>query len=59
MGRPSKYTDEFRRDAVALYRASVGSRSIASVASELGVNHETLRGWVRQAEADAGSAPTG
>ncbi|GAA1121914.1 hypothetical protein GCM10009663_71800 [Kitasatospora arboriphila] len=41
MGRPSKYSDEFRRDAVALYRAAEGRRTFASVAKEIGVNHET------------------
>ncbi|MGW3045513.1 transposase, partial [Kitasatospora sp. NPDC001159] len=37
MGRPSKYSDEFRRDAVALYRASEGRRTFAAVAKEIGV----------------------
>ena len=45
----SKYTSEFRADAVALYHASPG-RTYASVAKDLGVNHETLRVWVRDAE---------
>lgn len=52
MGRPSKYSDEFRRDAVALYRASGGGRTFAAVAKEIGVNHETLRNWVRAADAE-------
>ncbi|MFI6449904.1 IS3 family transposase [Kitasatospora sp. NPDC050543] len=52
MGRPSKYSDEFRRDAVALYRASEGRRTFAAVAKEIGVNHETLRNWVRTADAE-------
>jgi transposase len=30
-------------------------RSIAAVAADLGINHETLRQWVRQDEADNGS----
>ncbi len=30
-------------------------RSIAAVAADLGINHETLRQWVRQDEADSGS----
>ena len=48
----SKYTAEFRADAVALYYANPG-RTYASVADDLGVNHETLRVWVREAEAAA------
>ncbi|WP_329536770.1 IS3 family transposase (plasmid) [Streptomyces sp. NBC_01450] len=47
----SKYSPEFRADAVALYHASPGG-TYASVAKDVGVNHETLRTWVR----DAGQA---
>ncbi|MGW3631642.1 transposase [Streptomyces sp. NPDC005122] len=43
----SKYSPEFRADAVALYHSSPGGR-YASVATGLGVNHETLRTWVRE-----------
>ncbi|MGP3938377.1 IS3 family transposase [Streptomyces sp. 6N106] len=45
----SKYSSEFRADAVALYHSSPGGK-YASVAKDLGVNHETLRIWVRDAE---------
>ncbi|MEV0495452.1 IS3 family transposase [Streptomyces atratus] len=45
----SKYSPEFRADAVALYHASPGG-TYASVAKDVGVNHETLRTWVRDAE---------
>jgi transposase len=48
LGRPSKYTEEFRRDAVALVRSS--GRPINEVARELGMSHETLRNWVRKQE---------
>lgn len=44
-----RYPAEFRADAVALVRSS--GKPIAQVAKELGVNHETLRTWVRAAEA--------
>ncbi|MFF2149709.1 IS3 family transposase, partial [Kitasatospora sp. NPDC058190] len=44
-----KYSAEFRADAVALYRSSPG-RTVASVAKDLGVNHETLRQWIKTAE---------
>ncbi|MET7852258.1 transposase [Streptomyces avermitilis] len=45
----SKYSPEFRADAVALYHSSAGG-TYASVAKDLGVHHETLRTWVRDAE---------
>src|SRR5215207_1074195 len=44
MGRPSKYPEDFRREAVALALSSDDSR--ASVARRLGVNETTLRNWV-------------
>ncbi|BCJ75189.1 transposase [Catellatospora sp. IY07-71] len=53
MARPSQYTEQFRKDAVALVRSS--DSPLRQIARELGVNHETLRGWVRAAErAEAG-----
>lgn len=50
MGRPSKYSPEFRRDAVALVVDSRPERTLADVARELGVNAETLRQWVAAAD---------
>ena len=44
MGRPSKYPEQFRREAVQMALASKDSR--ASVARRLGVNETTLRNWV-------------
>lgn len=55
MGRKSPYPEEFRKDAVALYRASGGKQTYAAVAADLGITGETLRTWVRK-EA-GGSAP--
>lgn len=53
MPRPSKYPEQFRRDAVELLRSS--GRTLRDVGRELGVNHETLRNWVNAAKrADAG-----
>lgn len=43
MSRPSKYPEQFRKDAVELVRTS--DRPLRQVARELGVNHETLRNW--------------
>jgi transposase len=53
MPAPKKYDDELRERAVRL--ALESQRPIAHVAQDLGVHRETLRLWVRQAEADAGS----
>ena len=44
MGRPSRYPDEFRREALALALSTDDSR--ASVARRLGGNETTLRNWV-------------
>ena len=57
MPRPSKYPEEFRRDAVELVLSSP-QRPFRDVARELGVNHETLRNWVT-AERARRAAPTG
>ena len=53
MPRPPKYDDEMRERAVRLVFES--GRPIARVARALGLHRETLRLWVRQAEADAGT----
>ena len=44
MGRPPRYPEEFRREAVQLALASDESRT--AVARRLGVNETTLRNWV-------------
>ncbi|MEV0351154.1 transposase [Nonomuraea sp. NPDC050680] len=48
VARPSKFGDEFKRDAVRLVRTT--GRACADVARELGMTRETLRTWVREAE---------
>jgi transposase len=45
MGRRGTYPEEFRREAVALYRGS--ERSRAEVARSLGVSNGSLDAWVR------------
>ena len=62
MPAPRKYSDELRDRAVRMVfqiqRESGRSQGvIASVAAKLGINRETLRSWVRQAEVDAGARP--
>ncbi len=52
MARPRKYPDELRERAVRLVFES--KRPIAHVAQDLGIHKESLRLWVRQAEADSG-----
>ena len=52
MARPRKYSAELRERAVRLYFES--DRPIAHIAHDLGIHRESLRLWVRQAEADSG-----
>lgn len=53
MARPSKYSPELRRRAIA--EVIERGRKIGEVASELGIGSaETLRNWVKQARRDAG-----
>jgi len=46
------YPPEFRQEAVRLVSAK--EQSLAQIARDLGVSAWTLRGWVKQAEIDAG-----
>ena len=60
MAAPRKYPDEVRDRAVRLVldmAESAGSVSGACrrVGEELGINCDTLRGWVKQAQVDNGS----
>ena len=62
MATPRKYPDELRERAVRLVldvKDDSGSVSAACtrVGEHLGINPDTLRGWVRQAEIDAGTRP--
>ncbi len=46
MGRFSKYSEEFRRQAAML--VVDGGRGVRDVARELDVHHEPLRNWVAE-----------
>jgi transposase len=52
MPAPRKYPEELRERGVRL--ALESDRPIAQVAKDLGIQRESLRRWVRQAEADQG-----
>src|SRR5258707_2378784 len=52
MGRPSKYSSEFREQAVELVRAT--GKSIAEVARDLQINDQTLGNWVKADKAERG-----
>jgi transposase len=46
--RQRRYSEEFKRDAVALWRRS--GKSIAEVARELGVNDMSLGLWIKKSD---------
>ncbi len=63
--RSSKYAPEVRERAVRMVFEHAGEHAsqwaaIGSIATKIGCDPETLRGWVRQAERDRGkrSGPT-
>ncbi len=62
MPAPKRYPDELRERAVRMVfqvREESGQQlgAVARVADQLGINRETLRNWVRQAEIDTGRRP--
>ena len=64
MPAPKKYPDEVRERAVRMVfeiREESGQQqgAIARVADRLGINRETLRTWIKQAELDEGSRTDG
>ncbi|MYQ96082.1 transposase [Streptomyces sp. SID4946] len=52
-----RYTDEFKRDAIALVDSS--GKTVTAVARELGISSESLRGWYRKAKAEQGDIDSG
>jgi transposase-like protein len=63
MVAPRKYPDELRERAIRLVLdakadpGSSGKNMCKRIGEQLGINPETLRGWVKQAEIDAGISP--
>ena len=60
--RSGRYPDEVRERAVRMVFEHQDEyptqwKAIESISTKLSINHETLRGWVRRAETDAGQRP--
>jgi len=54
MAKIPPYSEEFKRDAVALMRS--GGRPVPQLAKELGVSEGSLRNWASQRDVDEGRA---
>jgi transposase len=62
MPAPKKYPDEMRERAIRLVLDIAGETGSVTAAcrrtgGELGINSDTLRGWVKQAQVDSGMRP--
>ncbi|MFP5023478.1 IS3 family transposase [Pseudonocardia phyllosphaerae] len=63
MAAPRKYPDELRERAIRLVLdakvdpAYAGTNVFRRIGEQLGINPETLRGWVKQVEIDNGTRP--
>jgi len=60
--RGGRYPAEVRERAIRMVREHEHEypsqwKAIESISAKLGINHETLRVWVRRAETDAGERP--
>ena len=65
MSAPKKYPEEMRDRAIRLVEDLLADPEIeisvtaacSKVGQQLGINRDTLRGWVKQAQVDAGARP--
>jgi transposase len=62
MPAPRKYPDELRERSVRLVldvaqEAGSVSKACRRIGQELGINADTLRGWVKQEQIDTGQRP--
>ena len=62
MPAPRKYPDELRERAIRLVldvEVETGNMTAACrrIGEELGINRDTLRGWVKRAQIDSGKRP--
>jgi transposase len=61
MAAPRKYPEELRERAIRLVLDSRAEGSVTGectkIGRQLGINPETLRGWVQRAEIDTGQRP--
>ena len=62
MAAPRKYPEELRERAIRLVLEAKKDPGSAAgpcrrIGEQLGINPETLRGWVQRAEIDAGTRP--
>jgi transposase len=62
MPAPRKYPEELKQRAVRLVLEAqsdpdTARGAVRRIADQLGVGYETLRGWVRTAQIDAGTRP--
>ena len=65
MPAPKKYPEEMRDRALRLVQDLLADPEVeisitgacSKVGQQLGINRDTLRGWVKQAEIDAGAKP--
>jgi len=57
MGRKNSYTEEYKREAVALVMSS--DSSLSEIATNLGLNYKTLYNWVKEAMPESQSTQAG